>query len=241
MQENFRTQAFGFNKKDVIDYVYELTTQKEKIEKESSEKIEKLTAENESLSSQNTELSKEKEQLEKLVGELRAELADANIQKSRLFEENNENRRMLLDNEREFNIKNEQINKLIAENEAYAEKCAKYAEISENVGKTIMEAKKMASDIVKKAEDEAVEIRAVTNKTAEEILGEISLAKDEVENLKANLSDAIRVCENRIKTVELNLGSVEESVKGFKSEEGGESSEGEEKTSFTIPEAKDFF
>jgi len=237
MQDNFRTQAFGFNKKDVIDYIFELNSQKENIEEELSAKVRELEAQNEALNKQNTELNENNERFSKQLSEVRAELADANLQKSRLFEENNENRRMLLENEREFNIKNEQINKLIAENEEYAEKCAKYAEISENVGKTIMEAKKMASDIVAKAEEEAQQIRKITSNTAESALRELSSAKNDIETLKANLMDTVRICENRIKTVELNLGSAEESVKEFKIEK----QETEEENAYSIPSSKEFF
>lgn len=210
--ENFRKQALGFHKADVIDYIYALTSEKEKIEKETSEKIEALTSENDALICERDDLKNEKEVLEEQVQKLKAELADANISKSRLYEENNEKRRMLLDNEREFNIKNEQISKLIAENEDYAEKCAKYAEIAKDVGKTIMEAKQMADDIVSKAKGEAEEIRKNTEKTAQDILREVAGANMEIDNLKRNLADMNRVCENRIKTVELNLQSMSEAV-----------------------------
>lgn len=237
MQDNFRTQAFGFNKKDVIDYIFELNSQKEALEEELGARVKELEAQNEALTKQNTELNADNERFSKQLGEVRAELADANLQKSRLFEENNENRRMLLLNEREFNIKNEQINKLIAENEVYAEKCAKYAEISEDVGKTIMEAKKMASDIVAKAEEEALQMRKITSNTAESALRELSSAKNDIETLKANLMDTVRICENRIKTVELNLGSAEESVREFKLEK----KETEAENTGSIPNSKEFF
>lgn len=210
--ENFRKQALGFHKADVIDYIYALTSEKEKIEKETSEKIEALEAENTSLTSERDALKAEKEALEEQVQKLKAELADANISKSRLYEENNEKRRMLLDNEREFNIKNEQISKLIRENEEYAEKCAEYAEIAKDVGKTIMEAKQMAENIVAKANDEAEEIRKNTEKTVQDILREVAGANMEIDNLKRNLADMNRVCENRIKTVELNLNSMADAV-----------------------------
>ncbi|MBQ8337924.1 MAG: hypothetical protein IJY33_02140 [Oscillospiraceae bacterium] len=212
MQENFRTQAFGFNKKDVIDYIYEITTQKENLEKESAEQIETLTADREKFSKESAELSAKNEILESQLQALKAELADANMQKSRLFEEINENRRLLLDNERELNIKNEQINKLIAENEDFAQKCEKYAEIAKDVGKTIMEAKQMAADIVDRAKGEADKIRMTTEQMVSESLREISSANGEIENLKHNVSDMTRICENRIKTVELNLKAVAEAV-----------------------------
>jgi hypothetical protein len=57
MQENFRTQAFGFNKKDVIDYIYEITTEKENFEKNANEQIEALTAEREKFSKESAELA----------------------------------------------------------------------------------------------------------------------------------------------------------------------------------------
>lgn len=212
MQENFRTQAFGFNKKDVIDYIYEITTQKENLEKESAEQIEALSADREKFSKESAELSAKNEILESQLQALRAELADANMQKSRLFEEINENRRLLLDNERELNIKNEQINKLIAENEDLSQKCDKYSEIAKDVGKTIMEAKQMAADIVDRAKGEADKIRMTTEQAVSESLREISSANGEIENLKHNVSDMTRICENRIKTVELNLKAVAEAV-----------------------------
>lgn len=215
MVENFRKQALGFHKADVIDYIYALTSEKEKNEKESAEQIEALSNEKTALTEERDALKTEKEALEEQVQKLKAELADANISKSRLYEENNEKRRMLLDNEREFNIKNEQISKLIAENEDYAEKCAKYADIAKDVGKTIMEAKQMAEDIVARAKGEAEAIRKNTEKTVAEILREISGANTELDTLKRNLSDLSRVCENRIKTVELNLKSMAESVSGI--------------------------
>jgi len=212
MQENFRSQAFGFNKKDVIDYIFELTRQKENLEKESEEQISALTAQKDKFSSENSALSEANKALEEQLHALKAELADANMQKSRLFEEINENRRLLLDNERELNIQNEQISKLIAENEDYAEKCEKYSEIAKDVGKTIMEAKRMASDIVEKANREAVEIKNATERAVSESLREIDMAKQEIENLKRNMADMARVCENRIKTVEINLDSMTEAV-----------------------------
>lgn len=215
MLENFRSQAFGFNKKDVVDYIFNLNNEKEKLEMESKEQIDALTSENEKLSSENKSLSEEKTMLEAQVQKLRAEIADADIHKSRLFEEINETRRMLLDNEREFNIKNEQISKLIAENEDYAEKCEKYAEISRDVGKTIMEAKRMATDIVEKAKKEAEEIRKSTEKSAAETLRELAGANTELETLKRNLADMTRVCENRIKTVEINLASMSDNISSF--------------------------
>ena len=212
MQENFRTQAFGFNKKDVIDYIYEITTQKENFEKEATEQIETLTADREKFSKESRELADKNAILESQVQALKAELADSNMQKSRLFEEINENRRLLLDNERELNIKNEQINKLIAENEDLSQKCAKYSEIARDVGKTIMEAKQMAADIVDRAKGEADKIRMTTEQMVSESLREISSANGEIENLKHNVSDMTRICENRIKTVELNLKAVAEAV-----------------------------
>lgn len=212
MQENFRTQAFGFNKKDVIDYIYEITAQKENFEKEATEQIESLSADREKLSKESAELSARNEILNTQIQALRAELADANMQKSRLFEEINENRRLLLDNERELNIKNEQINKLIAENEDLAQKCDKYSEIAKDVGKTIMEAKQMAADIIDRAKSEADKIRMTTEQMVSESLREISSANGEIENLKHNVSDMTRICENRIKTVELNLKAVAEAV-----------------------------
>ncbi|MBE6789332.1 MAG: hypothetical protein E7539_06685 [Ruminococcaceae bacterium] len=215
MQEIFRTQAFGFNKKDVIDYIFEITTQKENLEREAEEQISALSAEKEKLSIENTALIEANRLLEEQLHALKAELADANMQKSRLFEEINENRRLLLDNERELNIKNEQISKLIAENEDYAEKCEKYAEIAKDVGKTIMEAKQMASDIVDKAKNEANEIRIATEKAVNDSMQEIEASKDEIENLKLNLSDLVRVCENRIRTVELNLSSTTDAIRAI--------------------------
>ena len=234
MQNNFKTQAFGFNKKEVIDYIYELTTQKDTIEYESRETISALSSENENVKNENQRLAAENAELEEKLSSLRAELADANIQKSRLFEENNENRRMLLENEREFNIKNEQISKLVSENEDYAAKCAKFAEISENIGKTIMEAKTIAEEIVKKAEAEAEKIRNNARKTADNILGEVALAKSDVETLKMNFADAVRACEGRIKTVELNLDSVRDDVLEIKGAT-------EEKREQEIPQEKSFF
>ncbi|MBQ7799818.1 MAG: hypothetical protein IJ370_04940 [Oscillospiraceae bacterium] len=212
MQENFRTQAFGFNKKDVIDYIYEITTQKENFEKEATEQIETLTADREKFSKESRELADKNAILESQIQALKAELADSNMQKSRLFEEINENRRLLLDNERELNIKNEQINKLIAENEDLAQKCDKYSEIARDVGKTIMEAKQMAADIVDRAKGEADKIRMTTEQAVFESLREISSANGEIENLKHNVADMTRICENRIKTVELNLKAVAEAV-----------------------------
>lgn len=210
--ENFRKQALGFHKADVIDYIYALNSEKEMLEKETSEQIESLQSANAALVSERDALKEEKESLEEQVQKLKAELADANISKSRLYEENNEKRRMLLDNEREFNIKNEQISKLIAENEELTKNCTKYAEIAKDVGKTIMEAKQMAENIVAKANDEAEEIRKNTERTVAEIMREISGANMELDNLKRNLADMSRVCENRIKTVELNLSSMTEAV-----------------------------
>lgn len=212
MVENFRKQALGFHKADVIDYIYALTSEKEQNEKEAADNIEALTKERDAISAERDALRAEKESLEDQLQKIKAELADANISKSRLFEENNENRRIILDNEREFNIKNEQISKLIAENEQYAEKCAKYAEIAKDVGKTIMEAKKMAADIVDKAKAEAEDIRKNTERTVSDTLREIAGASEELETLKRNFSDMQRVCENRIKTVELNLGSMTKAV-----------------------------
>lgn len=212
MQENFKTAAFGFNKKDVIDYIFDLTTQKEQNEKSAAEQIAELTAERDRLLAENEVLSKTKSELEEKNQQLKAEVADADIHRSRLFEEINESRRMLLDNEREFNIKNEQIAKLISENEAYAAECEKYAEISRDVGKTIMEAKNMATEIVEKAKKEAEEVRKASEKNAQETLREVASAQNEVDTLKRNLSDVVRVCENRIKTVELNLKSVIDAV-----------------------------
>ena len=212
MQENFRTQAFGFNKKDVVDYIYEITTEKENLEKQTGEQIEALTAERDNFSKENTELANKNAELESELQAVKAELADAKMQKSRLFEEINENRRLLLDNERELNIKNEQINKLIAENEDLSQKCAKYSEIAKDVGKTIMEAKQMAADIVERAKGEADKIRMATEQAVSESLREISSANGEIENLKHNVADMTRICENRIKTVELNLKAVAQAV-----------------------------
>ncbi len=220
MQENFRKQAMGFNKKDVIDYIYQLNLEKDTNEKEAAEQIEALTAERDRLAAENELLIKTREELEEKNKQLEAEVADAEIQRSRLFEEINESRRIMLDNEREFNIKNEQIAKLISENEAYAEECKKYAEISKDVGKTIMEAKSMAADIVSKAQLEAAEIRRATEASAIAMLGEVRVAQSEVQTLKSNLADMARACENRIKTVELNLDSVVKVVSGLS--EGGE-------------------
>ena len=61
--ENFRKQALGFHKADVIDYIYALTSEKEKIEKETGEKIEALETENTSLASERDALKAEKEAL----------------------------------------------------------------------------------------------------------------------------------------------------------------------------------
>lgn len=213
MQENFRTQAFGFNKKDVIDYVFALTTEKEELEAQSKSEIATLTEERDNYKTKSEALDEANRLLEEQIHALQAELADANMQKSRLFEEINENRRLILDNERELNIKNEQISKLIAENEDYAEKCEKYAEIAKDVGKTIMEAKQMAADIVDKAKSEAQDIRSTTEKAVFEAVSEIDTAKEEIENLKRNMSDMARICENRIRTVELNLGSTRDAIR----------------------------
>lgn len=220
MQENFRKQAMGFNKKDVIDYIFNLNQEKEAFEKDATEKIENLTDENKRLAAENEMLVKTKDELEEKTKQLEAEIADADIQRSRLFEEINESRRIMLDNEREFNIKNEQIAKLISENEAYAEECKKYAEISRDVGKTIMEAKSMAADIIQKAQLEALDIRRATEAHAALMLGEVRSAQSEVETLKRNLSDMARSCENRIKTVELNLDGVAKVVAGLSDEKG---------------------
>ena len=220
MQENFRKQAMGFNKKDVIDYIYNLNQEKENYEKEATEQIENLTDENKRLTSENEILVKTKDELEEKTKQLEAEVADADIQRSRLFEEINESRRIMLDNEREFNIKNEQIAKLISENEAYAEECKKYAEISRDVGKTIMEAKSMAADIISKAQLEAAEIRRATEASAVAMLSEVRTAQSEIETLKRNLSDMARSCENRIKTVELNLDGVAKVVSGLSEDKG---------------------
>ena len=79
MQENFRTQAFGFNKKDVVDYIYEITTEKENLEKQTGEQIEALTAERDNFSKENTELANKNAELESELQAVKAELADAKM------------------------------------------------------------------------------------------------------------------------------------------------------------------
>lgn len=71
----------------------------------------------------------------------------------------------------------------------------------------------MAADIVDKAKNEASEIRTATEQSVFESLSEIDTAKEEIENLKRNLNDMSRICENRIRTVELNLGSTRDAIK----------------------------
>ena len=239
MQENFRTQAFGFNKKDVIDYIYEINAQKENFEKEATEQIDSLTADRDKFSKESSELAEKNAALESQLQALKAELADANMQRSRLFEEINENRRLLLDNERELNIKNEQINKLISENEDLAQKCNKYADIAKDVGKTIMEAKQMAADIIDRAKGEADKIRMTTEQAVSESLREISSANGEIENLRHNVADMTRICENRIKTVELNLKAVAEAVARVEKKDEPEVNAVE--TESEEPENREFF
>lgn len=235
MQDNFKTQAFGFNKKEVIDYIFALTSEKEQTEAGLSQKIAELNEQVETLTANINRLEGENSELNEQVMELKTELAASNEQNSLLFEEINESRRKILDNEREFNIKNEQISKLISENEIYAEKCADYSKIAQDVGKTILDAKHIASGIINKANDEAVHIRENTEKTVSDALFEINETNSELDVLKRNFDDMIRVFENRIKTVEQNLSSVSSSLgnvgKSVKSIETAENQfeDGEEK------------
>lgn len=213
MQENFRTQAFGFHKKDVVNYIYELTREKEENEKAASAQIEALATERDALRAERDRIQAIKEALEEQVHTLKAELTDANMQKSRVSEEINQCRRTILDNEREFNIKNEQISKLIAENEDYAQKCEKYADIARDVGKTIMEAKRMAAEIVDRARGQAEEIRENTRRVVADTLHRIDGAQTDLETLRSNVADMNRACENRLHTIDLNLKGLSAAVR----------------------------
>lgn len=183
-QKVFKTELFGFNKKMVLDYLYEVDERARNSEQELGEKIEALTSSNNEL---NEKLEEAEAQFQIISSKLNVERENS-VQSSKLIGELNQEiehqRRVIADKEREIQLLSERSRQTLVRAEESEKKLEHYDQLSHRVGDLIMEAQRSADSIVNKAQQEADKITEDAEKSTQVVYNEFINIKEDLGSIK---------------------------------------------------------
>ncbi len=153
----FKTTLFGFDKKQVLNYIYEIGEQAKAGEEALNAKIDTLTADCQNLSRTLEELDG---QFQVVSAKLNAE-RESTVRSTRAITELNEEidrqKRLIAEKDREILIQTERCHQLLQRAEEAEQRLAYKDELSRQVGDIILEAKRTAEVIVSKAKEHALD------------------------------------------------------------------------------------
>lgn len=206
----FKNQLFGFDKKDVLDYIDATNKTAMEVEQNLNNRVNALSEERQSLRSQLDEFETKMQLLEKriedektvidqLTGKV-SELNDIIRQKNDIIDRKN----------REFEM--ELAEKKRLRNAAFEleEKSKKYDEVATRIGNVMLEAEKNAGEIIDKARNKAESLDLDTKAAAETFDTDLDELKQNIVDLKASLHTTMT-------TIEIQLDALNDSIEIAKS------------------------
>ena len=206
----FKNQLFGFDKKDVLDYIDATNRTAMEAEQNLNNRVNALSEERQSLRNQLDEfetkmqllekrIEDEKNVIDQLTGKV-SELNDIIRQKNDIIDRKN----------REFEM--ELAEKKRLRNAAFEleEKSKKYDEVATRIGNVMLEAEKNAVTIIDKAKNKAESLDLDTKTAAETF-------DNDLDELKKNISDLKTSLHTTMTTIEIQLDTLNNSIEIAKS------------------------
>ncbi len=218
----FKSQLFGFDKKDVLDYIDSASKTAMEAEQSLNDKLNALSEEKQSLRNQldafeskmqnlENRLSEEKDVIDKLTGKV-SELNDVIRQKNDIIDRKN----------REFEIELAEKKRLRNAAAELEEKSKKYDEVATRIGNVLLAAEQNAAAIVDKAQENAAALNKETDDSAQHFDRELSDLKKDIFTLKDTLHQTLS-------TIEFQLDALNDSIDQTKERLGAYTKESEEK------------
>ncbi len=206
----FKSQLFGFDKKDVLDYIDATNKTAMEAEQNLNNRVNALTEERQSLRTQLDEFESKMQQLEKRIEDEKnvidqltgrvSELNDIIRQKNDIIDRKN----------REFEMELAEKKRLRNAAIELEEKSKKYDEVATRIGNVMLEAEKNAGDIIDRAKNKA-ESLDIDTKTAAETFD------SDLDELKKNISDLKTSLHTTMTTIEIQLDALNDSIEIAKS------------------------
>ena len=206
----FKNQLFGFDKKDVLDYIDATNRTAMEAEQNLNNRVNALSEERQSLRTQLDEfetkmqllekrIEDEKNVIDQLTGKV-SELNDIIRQKNDIIDRKN----------REFEM--ELAEKKRLRNAAFEleEKSKKYDEVATRIGNVMLEAEKNAVTIIDRAKNKAESLDLDTKTAAETF-------DNDLDELKKNISDLKTSLHTTMTTIEIQLDTLNNSIEIAKS------------------------
>ena len=206
----FKSQLFGFDKKDVLDYIDATNKTAMEAEQNLNNRVNALSEERQSLRTQLDEFENKMQLLEKRIEEEKnvidqltgkvSELNDIIRQKNDIIDRKN----------REFEMELAEKKRLRNAAIELEEKSKKYDEVATRIGNVMLEAEKNACTIIDKAKDKAESLDLDTKTAAEIFDSDLDELKKNISDLKANLHTTMT-------TIEIQLDTLNNSIEIAKS------------------------
>lgn len=216
-QKVFKTSMFGFDKKTVMDYLYEVDEKAKNTEQELSAKIQDINSANAELGSKIDEVES---QYQIVSSKLNAERENSTKAAQLIGELNQEierQRRQIADKDREVQIQSERCKQLLQRAEEAEKKVSHFDQLSHRVGDLILEAQRSADQIVEKAKTKANVIAQDAEHTAKSAHGELQSIREDIVGIKRTTAELFDAVNRKLESLETLVDSA---TKRF-SEEGG--------------------
>lgn len=212
----FKTTTFGgFEKKQVLGYIDEMSEKARKAQKSLDQKLEEMNNSNNELSKQissfeekitglEDQLKSERDKIKELTGMIDNLNSEIEEQKKAVFEKETAIRREA-DLNRQLRLKAE----------TFEYKSNKYDDTSKQLGEILIDAKRSAQVIINGAKSEAGDIKKITEDTVASITKEIGNFKTDVSELRSTISKAMNTIYSRLDELEGSMGDIEARCESF--------------------------
>lgn len=185
----FKTSLSGFNKREVLDYIDELTRSSKAAVTDLEKKMEDMQRENASYLQQQEEHLRQLNEMTQELQEKSSKESELNAMLSSLNEELQKQQGILREKEMVIAGQENRIQQLRQRSEALEEKNRKYDEAAGQIGQAILDAKAIAKKIVEQANDRAGLVSEKAKETVGYIFSDITAFQGEMDVLKKSVRD----------------------------------------------------
>lgn len=220
----------GFDKKEVLSYIDELDQKFNESKQQLEEQLAVLKKENNRLTEEvNRAKQKEEESAAKLEEQQNKNKELSSLTDALNFEIRKQKYAME-EKDREIQIQTERGNQLQQKVDELQQKNQKYDDASMQIGTLLLDADKMAKDIVGKAEDKAREMDADMARKSADVQEKFSAFKNELASLKMCLNDSVQAFQSELDELEGLAAQTEKWLSGVSEseQEGAEEPSAEE-------------
>lgn len=185
----FKTSLSGFNKREVLDYIDELTRSSKAAVTDLEKKMEDMQRENAAYLQQQEDHLRQLNEMTQALQEKSSKETELNAMLSSLNEELHKQQGILREKEMVIAGQENRIQQLRQRSEALEEKNRKYDEAAGQIGQAILDAKAIAKKIVEDANDRAGLVSEKAKETVGYIFSDITAFQGEMDVLKKSVRD----------------------------------------------------